>query len=324
MNATMREGCCVVAAKRKALPGRGNGGLWRCIRAHPVMYMMMIPGILFMIIFRYLPMYGIVLAFKEWNVVKGIFGSPWIGLENFTYLFGSRDFTKVLRNSLWISFIRLLWGFPVPILLSLLLNEARNQPFKRTVQTLLYLPHFISWVIIAGLVMNFTSMNNGIINAARNAFGLKSIAFLQSERYFRSVLVISEIWKEAGWGTIVYLAAISGIDPTLYEAAIVDGATRMQRMRYITLPGIIGTIVVLLILRTGSILNNGFEQIYMLYSPLVYDVADVFETYSYRVGLAGGRFSYGTAIGMFQSIVGMVLIFSTNMIAKRLGGGGLW
>lgn len=306
----------VHAAKRQSL--------LLCIKAHPVLYLLLVPGVAYMLLFRYVPMYGIVLAFKEWNVVKGVFGSSWIGLDNFRYLFGSRDFLNVFGNSIWISLIRILWGFPMPILLALMLNEVRNHPFKRTVQTLLYLPHFISWVIIAGIVMNFTSVNNGVINEIIKKFGGVPIAFLQSERYFRSVLVISEIWKGAGWGTIVYLAAISGIDPSLYEAAIVDGANRVQRIRYVTLPSIASTIVVLLIMRTGSILNNGFEQIYMLYSPLVYDVSDVFETYSYRIGLAGGRFSYGTAIGMFQSVVGLILIFTTNTISKRLGQGGMW
>ena len=301
-----------------------KNGLRNSIKKHPVLYIMLAPGIVFMLIFRYIPMYGVVLAFKEWNLVKGIFGSPWIGFENFRYLFNSRDFLNVFRNSVWISLIRIFWGFPAPIILALMLNEVRNQINKRVTQTLLYLPHFISWVIIAGIVMNFTSVNNGVINEIIKIFGGQPIAFLQSERYFRSVLVVSEIWKSAGWGTIVYLAAISGVDPSLYEAAIVDGANRMQRIWHITFPGITNTIVVLLILRTGSILNNGFEQIYMLYSPLVYDVADVFETYSYRIGLAGGRFSYGTAIGMFQSVVGLILIFTTNTISKRLGEGGMW
>ncbi len=299
-------------------------GLGFAIKTHPTMYLMLIPGVAFMIVFRYIPMYGVTLAFKEWNVVKGIWGSPWIGLDNFIHLFTSRDFFSIFRNSIWISLIRLFWGFPMPVILALMLNEVHNKYYKRTVQTLLYLPHFISWVILAGLVMNFTSANNGIINVIRKFFGGTPIAFLQSEKYFRSVIVISEMWKNSGWGTIVFLAAMAGIDPTLYEAAIVDGATRLQRIRHITLPCISGTIVVLLILRTGGILSNGFEQIYMLYSPLVYSVADVFETYSYRIGLAGGRFSYGTAIGMFQSLVGMILLFATNAIAKRVGEGGMW
>lgn len=299
-------------------------GLLKCIRAHPVLYLMLIPGIAFMLVFRYAPMYGVSIAFQDYSVVKGISGSPWVGLENFRYLFGSKDFAKILRNSVWISLINLFWGFPVPILLSLLLNEVRNRFFKKTVQTVLYLPHFISWVIVAGLVMNFTAVNNGVINEVIKFFGGRPIAFLQSEQYFRSVLVVSNIWKGAGWGTIVYLAAISGIDPALYEAATIDGASRLQRMRHITLPSISSTIVVLLILNTGSILTNSFEQIYMLYSPLVYDVADVFETYSYRVGLSGGRFSYGTAIGIFQSVVNMILIFTTNRISRKISGEGLW
>ena len=245
---------------------QGNkDGIIYCMKKHPVLYMLLIPGVAFMIVFRYVPMYGITLAFKEWNVVRGVGGSPWIGLDNFRYLFNARDFRNIFTNSIWINVIRLFWGFPAPIVLAVLLNEVRNALFKKSVQTLLYLPHFISWVIIAGLVMNFTSVNNGIINVIIRFFGGTPVAFLQSTRHFRSVLIISEIWKGAGWGTIVYLAAMAGIDPELYEAAIVDGANRLARIRYITFPGIKSTIIVLLILRTGSMLNNGFEQIYMLY-----------------------------------------------------------
>lgn len=299
-------------------------GVALCIKQHPLLYLMILPGIVFMIIFRYAPMYGLTIAFKDFNITKGVIHSPWVGFSNFQYLFSSKDFLKILWNSIWISLLNLLWGFPAPIILALLINEVRNKFFKKSVQTVLYLPHFISWVIVAGLVINFTSTNNGVINEIIKLFGGKPIAFLQNTTTFRSVLVIANIWKGAGWGTIVYLAAISGIDPELYEAAIVDGAGRLQRMRYITLPCISSTIMVLLILNTGSILTNSFEEIYMLYSPLVYDVADVFETYSYRVGLSGGRYSYGTTIGMFQSVVNMILIFSTNKISKKISGEGMW
>jgi putative aldouronate transport system permease protein len=218
----------------------------------------------------------------------------------------------------------MFWGFPVPIILALMLNEVKNIYYKKTIQTILYLPHFISWVVIVGIVYNFLSPSTGIINHIIKLFGGEPIAFLQEEKYFRSILVISDIWKGSGWGTIIYLAAISGIDESLYEAAIIDGATRMQRIRYVTIPGIMSTIIVLLILRSGSILRNGFEQIFLMYSPLVYDVADVFETYTYRVGLREGRFSYATAVGMFQSIVGLILIWTTNRLSRKFGEGGLW
>jgi len=285
---------------------------------------MLIPGLASLILFHYIPMYGISMAFQDFNVVKGFFKSPWVGFDNFAYLLKSREFYAILRNSILISLYRMFWGFPVPIILALMLNEVKNIYYKKTIQTILYLPHFISWVVIVGIVYNFLSPSTGIINHIIKLFGGEPIAFLQEEKYFRSILVISDIWKGSGWGTIIYLAAISGIDESLYEAAIIDGATRMQRIRYVTIPGIMSTIIVLLILRSGSILRNGFEQIFLMYSPLVYDVADVFETYTYRVGLREGRFSYATAVGMFQSIVGLILIWTTNRLSRKFGEGGLW
>ena len=288
------------------------------------LYIFMLPGLIYLLLFKYVPMYGIVLAFKDWNVVKGVWGSKWVGFQNFAYLFGSKTFLSVFRNSIEISLLRLLWGFPVPIILSLALNEVKKGYIKRPIQTLLYLPHFISWVVITGMVFNFTNTTTGVINIVIKAMGGEPIAFLQSVKHFRSVIIIMEIWKTSGWGTIVYLSAMAAIDPNIYEAAIIDGANRFQRIRHVTLPSISSTIVVLLILRTGRILNNGFEQIFLLYSPLVYEVADVFETFTYRTGLREGRFSFATAVGMFQGVVGLILIFTTNTFARRVGEGGLW
>lgn len=282
------------------------------------------PALLYLFVFKYMPMYGVILAFKDWNLAKGIMGSPWVGFENFRYLFQSANFLNVFRNSIVISLLRLVWGFPVPILLSLMLNEVFISSYKRTVQTLLYLPHFISWVVITGMVFNFTNTSTGVLNVIIKKLGGTPIAFLQSQKHFRGVIIVMEIWKTSGWGTIVYLSAMAAIDPSLYEAALIDGANRYHRIRYITLPGISGTIAVLLILRTGRILNNGFEQIFLLYSPLVYDVADVFETFTYRTGLREGRFSFATAVGMFQSVVGLVLIYTTNFLSRKFGEGGLW
>ena len=285
---------------------------------------MLIPGLAALIVFHYIPMYGITMAFQDFNVVKGFFRSPWVGLRNFEYLLHSKEFYAVFRNSLLISLYKLLWGFPVPILLAIMLNEIRNIYFKKTIQTVIYLPHFISWVVLAGIVYQFLSPSTGIVNHIIKSFGGEPVAFLQQQKYFRSILVITDIWKGSGWGTIVYLAAIAGIDESLYEAALIDGASRMQRIRYITIPGIMSTIIVLLILRSGSILRNGFEQVFLLYSPLVYDVADVFETYTYRVGLQEGRFSYATAVGMFQSVIGLLMIWTTNRLSRKFGEGGLW
>ena len=261
-------------------------------------------------------MYGLIIAFKDFNFVKGIWGSDWIGLQNFTYLFTSKNFWHILRNSVVISLLKIVWGFPAPIILALMLNEVGNMLFKRVSQTVMYLPHFISWVVIAGMMFNLLSPSTGLFNKLVVALGGEPIAFLARKEFFRTIVVVSSIWKEAGWGTIVFLAAISGIDPTLYESAIIDGANRLQRARYIIIPGIIATVIVLLILQISYIMSNGFEQIFMLYNPLTYEVADVFETYTYRIGLQEGRFSYAAAVGFFKSVVAIALIVASNRLAK--------
>jgi putative aldouronate transport system permease protein len=288
-----------------------------------LLYLLLLPGLLYLFIFNYIPMYGVIIAFKDFHIVKGIIGSPWAGFQNFKDLFQSIHFYRVFRNSLILSFLRLLCGFPIPIILAILLNETRHMGFKRTVQTVIYIPHFISWVVIIGIAINFLSLEGGI-NHIVQLLGIKRINFLIEERYFRGIVILAEIWKGAGWGTIIYLAAISGIDPQLYEAAIVDGASRLQRIWRITIPGITGTIIVLLILRLGRILNNGFEQIFLLYNDLTLDVADVFETYAYRTGLLEGRFAFSTAVNMFKSVVGLILILSTNTLARRAKATALW
>lgn len=288
------------------------------------LYLFLLPGLLYFVIFQYAPMYGIVIAFQDFKPVSGIAGSKFVGLDNFKLLFQSENFIKVFRNSIWISVLRLVWGFPIPIFIAIILNEIRMKKFTKFSQTVLYMPHFISWVVLAGIVINFLSPANGVINQILKNFGMEPIAFLQSEKWFRSILVISDIWKEAGWGTIVYIAAISGIDAEMYEAAKVDGVNTMQKIRYITLPSIAPTITVLFILRLGSILRNGFEQIFMMYSPIVYNVADVFETYTYRIGLLQGKFGFSTAVGLFQSVVGLVLVLVTNKLSKKIGEGGIW
>lgn len=303
---------------------RNKMSFGKYFKKHYILYIFVLPALLYLLVFKYAPMYGVVLAFKEWNLSKGIMGSEWIGFSNFEYLFNSKNFIQVFKNSISISLLRLAWGFPVPILLALLLNEVRAISYKRSVQTLLYLPHFISWVVITGIVFNFTNTSSGVINVIIKKFGGDPISFLQSPKHFRGVLVIMEIWKTSGWGTIVFLSAMAAIDPSLYEAAYMDGANRFQRIRYITLPSISSVIVILLILRTGRMLNNGFEQIFLLYNPLVYEVADVFETFTYRVGIREGRFSFATAVGIFQSVVGLILISVTNFLSRKFGEGGLW
>jgi putative aldouronate transport system permease protein len=286
---------------------------------HKWLYLLMLPGLAAVFVFSYIPMYGVVIAFKDFDVVKGIFDSPWNNCAHFVHLFRSKDFYTVLRNSLLISLYRLLWGFPVPILLTVMLDDLRNIRFKKTVQTIIYLPYFVSWVVLGGMIMTMLSGSLGQVLAS---IGLKNL--LQDERYFRTVLVVSDIWKESGWGTIIYLAAITNISRELYEAAILDGAGQIRRIWHITLPGIMSTVVVMLVLRLGNVLRNGFEQIFMLYNPMVLDVADVFETYTYRIGIQSGRFGYASAVGLFQALIGLILIFSSNMFAKKYGEGGLF
>ncbi len=289
-----------------------------------MLYLMLIPGVIYILVFRYIPMGGIIIAFKDFKFIKGILGSEWIGLENFKVLFGSRDFYKILWNSLWLSTLKLIFAFPAPIILALLLNEIRHNSFKRVTQTIMYLPHFISWVVLAGMIMNFLSPSNGVINTVIQSLGGQPIHFLIKPEYFRTIIVTAEIWKGIGWGTIIYLAAMTSIDQCLYEVASIEGANRFHKMCYITLPGISSTILILFVINLGYILNNGFEQIFLLYTPSTYEVADVFETYTYRIGLLSGRFSYATAIGLFKSVVGAILVLSSNRIARLFGKKAIW
>lgn len=306
------------------LTRHSNTSLGRYLIKCRYLYLMCIPGLVFLLLFKYVPMYGVIMAFQDFNFKKGIFGSPFNEFAHFITLFSSERFYRVLSNSLSLSLIRLLFSFPVPILLALLLNEVRCQWFKRTAQTMMYLPHFISWVVLAGIATNFLSMNGGLINDMIVALGGERINFLGSSQWFRTIIVGTNIWKEAGWGTVIYLATLSGINPEFYEAAMVDGANRLQRIRYVTLPGIANTIVILLILQVGGLMNNGFEQIYLFQNDLNLSVSDVFETYTYQIGISGGQYSYSTAVGLFKNIVGMILIFSSNTLAKKMGGSTLY
>lgn len=291
---------------------------------HWQLYSMILPGVLFFIVFKYIPLGGIVIAFQDYNVFNGIFNSPWVGLKHFRNLFEYPEFYEILRNTIFISLYQLILGFPAPIILALLLNEVRKMKFKQTVQTIVYLPHFLSWVIVGGLVISFMSPTTGLINEVIKWFGGEPIFFMQEPQFFRSIIVGSGIWKEIGWGTIIYLAAMAGINPELYEAAEVDGAGKFRQAISITIPSILPTIVVLLLLRIGNILDLGFEQIYMLLNPLVWETGEVFDTYIYRVGLLGGQYSYTTAIGLFKSIVGLILLVGANKLSKRMTGNSIY
>lgn len=239
------------------------------------LYLLLIPGMLYFVVFKYAPMWGILIAFQDYSVFAGMGGSEWVGFHHFREMFASPDFYRVFRNTLLISLYKLLWGFPGPIILALLLNELRNILYKRSIQTLLYLPHFLSWVIIGGMLVSLLSPSTGFVNEILKMVGIDPIFFLASSDWFRTVLVVSDIWKEIGWGAIIYLAALAGIDPQMYEAAIMDGANKWKQIWHITIPSIMGTIVILFVLRLGHVLDVGFEQIFVLYNPMVYDVGDV-------------------------------------------------
>jgi len=279
--------------------------------------MMIIPGLLFFIIFKYVPMYGIIIAFKDFRISRGVFASPWVGLKHFAAFFSSPDFSQVMINTILLSFYKLIIGFPVPILFAILLNELHNIYFKRTVQTIAYLPHFISWVVIGNLVLILLSPKTGLISSMiTSIFGIR-VNLLMDPTYFRSVLVVSDIWKEMGWSAIVYLAALAGVDPTLYEAADIDGASRGRKMWSITLPSIATVIIIMLILRVGRILDAGFEQVLIMSNPLVNSVSEIIDTYVYKVGMLQGEYSYSTAVNLFKSVIGLIMVLFVNSLAKR-------
>lgn len=290
-------------------------------------HILALPGILYFIIFHYVPILGLSIAFKNYGGmggVQGIIDAPWIGLNHFKDLFQSPSFFRVLKNTLVISFYRLLWGFPMPIVFALLLNEVKNRRFKNAVQTITYMPHFLSWVIVSGLAIMLLSPSSGPLAPICEFLNIKPVNFLGSTKTFRSVLVATSIWKELGWGTIIYLAAISSISQDQYEAAILEGASRFQKVIYITLPSIKFVITIILILRVGKIINENFEQIFNMYSPAVYSVSDVFETYIYRRGILDADYSFTAAVGLFKSLVSLALVLITNKAAKLLGEDGLW
>ncbi|TVY11056.1 ABC transporter permease [Paenibacillus cremeus] len=288
------------------------------------LYLLVLPGLLYFLIFKYYPMWGLIIAFQEYSPYMGVFKSAWVGLENFERFFNNPDFLLLFRNTMMISLLSLVFFFPLPILLSLCMNEVSNKYFKRTIQSIVYLPHFLSWVIIAGITFLLLSQSNGIINMLLQYAGFSKIDFLTNEKYFWGMLTGQNIWKDTGWGTIIFLAAMTGIDTQLYEAARIDGATRIRQIWHITLPGIRNVIVILLILRLGHIMDVGFEQVFLMTNGAVANVSDVFETYVYRNGIQQGQFSYTTAAGLFKSVIGLVLVVGSNWLAKRFGEEGVY
>lgn len=282
------------------------------------LYLMLLPGVIYFILFRYAPMYGIIIAFKNFVPFLGIQESQWVGFSHFANFFSSPDFVRLLRNTLYISALSIGVAFPIPILLAVLLNELRNAIYKKLVQTFIYIPHFLSWTIVVGLTHLLFSVNGGIMTTLAESFFGERFNFLADPAFFRPMIVLQGVWKGAGWGTIIFLAALSRVSPEQYEAAIMDGAGRFRRIWHITLPAIRPTIVIMLILTMGRVLNTGFDQIFLMTNSLNRSVADVFDTYVYQVGIQQGSYSYSTAVGLFKSIIGIVLILTTDFIAKRI------
>ncbi|MBW4084547.1 sugar ABC transporter permease [Paenibacillus sp. S150] len=288
------------------------------------MYALLLPGLAFLLLFKYTPMYGILIAFQDFNIFSGIGGSDWVGLAQFQKLVHSDDFLNVLVNTLLISLYKIVILFPIPVVIALLLNEVKRMFFKRTIQTVIYLPHFLSWVIISGLFVTILSPSGGLVNEVIRSFGGDPVSFLTDNQFFRSVVVFTAGWKETGWNAIVFIAAIAGIEQEQYEAAAIDGAGRVRQMISITLPGILPTVVLMFILRIGSLLEAGTEQILTMYNPLVYQTGDVIGTYVYRLGLGQQDYSFSTAVGLFNSLVGFLLILSGNMLSRKFLNRSIW
>ncbi|QHT63740.1 sugar ABC transporter permease [Paenibacillus lycopersici] len=287
-------------------------------------FLLLLPGLVYFIWFRYVPMLGNIIAFEDYSPFIGFVHSDWVGLKHFKRIFEDAEVIRVIWNTLWLSFLQIVFAFPVPIILALMLNEVRNQKVKRVIQSVVYLPHFLSWVVVAGIVTIFLK-TEGIVNKLLHlGFGTEAIPFLQQPGWFMPLIVLEVIWKEAGWGTIIFLASLSGVNPTLYEAAIVDGASRWRQIWHITLPAIRGTIVILLILRLGSVLDSGFTQIFLMLNPFTMKVGNVLDTFVYFKGIQQSDFSFGTAVGLFKGVVGLVLIVGANRVAKKFGEDGVF
>jgi putative aldouronate transport system permease protein len=291
---------------------------------HKYMYLLALPGVLYFILFKFVPMWGLLIAFKDYNPFSGFWGSPWVGGKHFNELFSDNNFYIMLRNTFSINIIGLVFMFPLPIVLALMLNEVRHEAFKRFNQSIVYLPHFLSWVVVASMTFFILSTDVGIINKLITGSGRESVAFLTNPNYFWGMITAQNMWKEAGWGTIIFLAAMAGVDPQRYEAAVVDGASRWRQIWHITLPAIRPTIIILLILRLGHMVDIGFEQVLLMQNPLVLSVSEVFDTYAYTHGILKGQISAGVTVGMFKGLVGLVLVMVSNYVVKKMGHEGIY
>lgn len=301
-----------------------RASLGRRLYQYRWMYIFLLPAIIWYILFAYGPMYGVIIAFKDFKIVRGIMGSEWVGLKHFIKMFHSSEFYRVVRNTLVISSLRICFVSTSGIVFALMLNEVRHLRFKKIVQNISYIPHFFSWVIICSILNEMLSPSTGLVNKLIVQLGGREIFFLSDRNWFVPIVILSDIWQSCGWGSIIYLAAISSIDPELYEAATIDGAHRGQLALHVTLPGIMSVIVIMMIMAVGNIMSAGFDQILCMYNARVYEVADIIDTYVYRIGLTKMDYDYSTAVGLFKSIIGLVLVVVTNTFANKLGQTGLW
>ncbi|WP_409347332.1 ABC transporter permease [Paenibacillus sp. MBLB4367] len=301
-----------------------RSGLRRHWRRSKYLWLLFFPCLVYYLVFKYAPMFGLVVSFKDFNVFKGIWASEWVGFKYYSMFFENLDFFKLIRNTFLLGIYKLLFGFSAPIAFALLLNEVKHAFFKRFVQTVSYLPHFISNVVVASMVIMFLSPTGGIVNRFISVFGFQPVNFMMDKELFRAIYVISDIWQHMGWSAIIYLAALTTIDPQQYEAAELDGANRWGRLLHVTLPGIAPAIVIMFILDVGHILDIGFEKVFLLYNPATYETADIMSTYVYRIGLVQGNYSYAAAIDLFTSIISFVFVFSANYLSRKAGESSLW
>lgn len=314
----------VKGAAVQASQSQKKESFWSYVKRHKWMYLLMLPGIIYFIIFKYVPMGGLIISFQNYSPYLGIAGSEWVGLEHFKNFFMNPDFKMLLVNTFSISILNLVFFFPMPIILALLLNEIKNKVVKKSIQTMIYIPHFISMVIVASVTFTLLNVESGVITQLVAMITGSRPEFLSDPKYFRWIIVIQNIWKETGWGMIIFLAALAGVDTQLYEAAQVDGAGKLRQVWHITLPAIKSTIIIMLIMKVGSLLNTGFEQIFLMKNSLNSSVAEVFDTYVYTLGISQGAFSYSTAVGMFKSVVATAMVLTTNWICKKCGETGLY
>lgn len=322
----MNESVNLVKGQSVKIKNPGKLGFdWKKAKKMKILYLLLFIPVAWVFIFGYIPMYGVVIAFKDYRMCDGILGSSWNQFENFKLFFSNPSFFRVLKNTILLNIYGLIFGFPAPIVLAILLNEIRNVKFKKTVQTISYLPHFLSWVILAVMITEVLSPKTGIINYIISLFGVEPIYFLANKSFFRPILIITGIWQSIGWGSIVYLASLTGIDPGLYQAAEIDGATRFQRIIYITIPSLLPVITFFAIIHMGKMLKCNFEQVYNLLNPMVYGVGEVIDTYVFRVGLVDDiNYSYAAAVGLFVNVVGIILLIISNKIAKKFSEYALW